>query len=619
MSSAPSTYTGMGAVLSNGGSTFRCWAPNASAVWVAGDFTNPIWDAGKVALARDSTDSTNEGYFYWSAFVSGVAAGNLYKFLIQNEAIGPGNPGGAPIWKIDPYGGDATAADTLGNSIVIDSTFAWGASIFQMPAWNQMVIYELHIGTFNADPNQAGTFTDAIGRLGYLAKTLGINAVEVMPAEDFDSPTSMGYNPSLPFAIDSAYGQSKAVQQFVQAAHGKEIAVVFDVVYNHFGPQQDGMSACLWQFDGWSQNGYGGIYLYNDDRASCPYGQMNRPDFGRPEVRQYLHDNAMMWLNQYQADGLRLDSTINIRDIVDNNGVDHGANPQGWQLLQWINNDKNAMPWKISVAEDLQNNDWLTLTTGAGGAGFDAQWDPVFRDTIRGAVTAADDASRDMNAVAAAVGKSYNASGVFQRIIYAESHDEAKVLRLPDVIWQGNATSWFARKRSTLAASIVFTSPGIPMIFQGQEFLSWGTWSASTPLNWPQAVTFSDIVQLYTDLIGFRLNEQGNTQGLSGPNINIFHVNNDAKVIAFHRWLNGGPGDDVVVVANFSTLPFQSYNIGFPRSGTWYLRFNGDWTGYGSDYTNLGYNTTASSGGNQGMPYNGNVGIGPYSAIILSQ
>jgi 1,4-alpha-glucan branching enzyme len=380
------------------------------------------------------------------------------------------------------------------------------------------------------------------------------------------------------------------------------------------------MGACLWQFDGWSQNGYGGIYLYNDNRASCPWGQMNRPDFGRPEVRQYLRDNAMMWLNQYRADGLRFDSVVNIRQIIDNSSQYQGDNPQGWELLQWINNDKNsAVPWTITIAEDLQNNDWVTKTTGAGGAGFDAQWDPIFRDAIRGAVTAANDADRDMNALAGAIGKNYNQSGMFQRIVYAESHDEADKLRLPDVIWQGNAAGWAARKRSTLAAAITMASPGIPMIFMGEEFLAWGTWSDTTPLDWSHTVTFSGIVDLYRQLIQLRRNWNNNTRGLRGPNINIFHVNNDAKVIAFHRWNDGGPGDDVIVAANFSTNPLPGYNIGFPRDGTWYLRFNSDWQGYCPDFGNVGYDTTAGGGGNQNMPFNGNVGLGPYSCCMYSQ
>ena len=623
----PSLQPGMGAILHDGGCTFRVWAPNAAGVSVAGQFTNPAWDAGAVAMARDSDDPQSSGFRYWSCFVPGVAPGAEYRFLVQNDGVGQGNAGGPSFWRMDPYCRDATSS--TGNSKTADPAFAW-ADGFTMPGWNEIVLYELHIGTFSATPGAIGTFDQALGRLDYL-RGLGVNAIEVMPAEDFDTETSWGYNPALLFALDNAYaspqnpgGVTKVVQRFVQAAHGNGsagtpgIAVVFDVVYNHFGPE--GLGSCLWRFDGWSQNDYGGIYLYDDERAACAWGDKNRPDFGRPEVRQMLRDNAMMWLHEYRADGLRLDSVVNIRQIVDHDGNGHGDNPEGWGLLQWINGDKNAdMPWKIAIAEDLQNSDWITKPTGSGGAGFDAQWDPVFRDAVRNAVIAPDDAQRDMGTVANAIAKGYSASGMFQRILYVESHDEASKGRLPDAIWRGNATSWQARKRSTLAAGIVFTSPGIPMIFQGQEFLEWLTWSDRQALDWSKKDTFSGIVDLYRDLIQIRRNWQDNTRGLRGDHVNVFHVNGDAKVIAFHRWADGGPGDDVVVVANFSTVPFTSYNVGFPRGGAWHLRFNSDWSAYSGDFGNVGYGTTAGPEGNQGMPFSGNVAVGAYSLVVLSQ
>jgi 1,4-alpha-glucan branching enzyme len=203
--------------------------------------------------------------------------------------------------------------------------------------------------------------------------------------------------------------------------------------------------------------------------------------------------------------------------------------------------------------------------------------------------------------------------------VYVESHDEAAVGRLPDAIWPGNASGWDARKRSTLAAGIVFTSPGIPMIFQGQEFLEWTKWGDTVPLDWTKAITYAGIWALYRDLVHVRRNAAGNTNGLRGDGVNVFHVNGDAKVIAFHRWMNGGPGDDVVVVANFSTQTLPSYSVGLPRGGTWYLRFNSDWSAYSGDFTNVGYDTTANGGPNQGMPFSGNVGLGPYSVIALSQ
>jgi 1,4-alpha-glucan branching enzyme len=107
---------------------------------------------------------------------------------------------------------------------------------------------------------------------------------------------------------------------------------------------------------------------------------------------------------------------------------------------------------------------------------------------------------------------------------------------------------------------------------------------------------------------------------LRGQNINVYHVNNGDKVVAFHRWQDGGVGDDVVVVMNFANQSYLSYTIGFPRPGSWQVRFNSDWQGYSPDYGNQpGYNVVAGAGARDGMSYWGNFGIGPYTALILSQ
>ena len=107
---------------------------------------------------------------------------------------------------------------------------------------------------------------------------------------------------------------------------------------------------------------------------------------------------------------------------------------------------------------------------------------------------------------------------------------------------------------------------------------------------------------------------------LESPHINVHHVNNSDKVIAFHRWDNGGPGDDVIVVANFANRSYDSYTLGMPRAGQWRVRFNSDWQGYSADFGNhMGYDTMAGGGPMDGMPFQANVGIGPYSVLILSQ
>ena len=244
-----------------------------------------------------------------------------------------------------------------------------------MPPWNELVIYEIHVGTFNDAPGTGpGTFEEIIPKLEYL-NDLGINAIEIMPVAEFPMDYSWGYNPAQPFSVETALGGPQGLYQFVKAAHAQGIAVLLDVVYNHFGPGD----LDLWRFDGWSSIDHnGGIYFYDNGRAHTPWGD-TRPDYGRPEVRQYIRDNALFWLNKYRLDGLRFDSVINIRNRNGNNNDPANDLPDGWGLLQWINNEiRSQQPWKITVAEDLQNNDWITRDTGAGGAGFGSQWDAAF-------------------------------------------------------------------------------------------------------------------------------------------------------------------------------------------------------------------------------------------------
>jgi 1,4-alpha-glucan branching enzyme len=589
----PSVRPGMGTILYPGGVTFRVWAPFASSVFAAGTF-NKWSDTGN--------PFASEGNGYWSVDVPGAKIGDEYQFVIRN--------GNQLLWHKNPYASEVV--NSSGNAIIHDPAFDWTGEDFLMPPRNELVIYEMHVGSFNDTAGEGpGTFDEIVPKLPYL-HDLSINAIEIMPVLEFPMSFSWGYNPSDPFAVESALGGPQGLQRFVKAAHALGIAVILDVVYNHFGPGD----LDLWRFDGWSDwNHNAGIYFYDNDRSHTDWGA-TRPDYGRPEVRQYLRDNALFWLNKYHLDGLRFDSVTNIRS---GNGRDL---PDGWSLLQWIHDEiRSTQPWKITIAEDLQNNEWITKGTGAGGAGFSSQWDAAFVHPIRDAVIAQSDSDRNLYAVRDALYHRYN-SDAEQRVIYTESHDEVANghARVPEEIWPGNAGSWFSRKRSTLGAALVFTAPGIPMIFQGQEFLEDEYFRDSAPLDWAKLDTYPGINALYRDLIRLRRNWFNQTRGLRGQRINVHHVNNIDKVIAFHRWENGGPGDDVVIVANFGNRSYDSYALGFPQAGVWRVRFNSDWQGYSSDFGNqLGYDTFAGDGSRDGMPFEANVGLGPYSVLILSQ
>ena len=444
----------LGALPDSGGVTFRVWAPHAEKVYVTGTFN--AWSLTATPLAGEANG-------YWSAHVPAAKAGDEYRYIIQAPAAWrlP------PLSRIDPYARKVTKSS--GNGIVYDpQAFNWGGDKFKMAPGNELVIYEMHIGTFNVkETGHPGTFDSAAEKFPYL-KELGINAIEVMPVMEFSGDFSWGYNPANPFAVESIYGGPDDFKRFVKAAHEHGIAVIVDVVYNHFGPGD----LDLWRFDGWSENDKGGIYFYNDRRSQTPWGE-TRPDYGRGEVRQYLRDNALMWLDEYHADGLRWDMIIYIKSIDGNSENQANDIPDGWSLMQWVNVEiKRLFPGKISIGESMRDNPWVTKDVGAGGAGFNAQWDAEFVHSVRQAVIVRDDASRDLGAVSRAIEHRYDLD-VFRRIIFTESHDEVANgrSRVPEEIWPGKVDSWFSKKRSTLAGALVLTSPGIPMIFEGQELL----------------------------------------------------------------------------------------------------------------------------------------------------
>ncbi|MGC4046872.1 MAG: alpha-amylase family glycosyl hydrolase [Armatimonas sp.] len=595
----------MGPSFLKRGVGFRVWAPNATAVSVIGDFNN--WQSNKNPMASEENGN-------WYVEVPSAKPGQGYKYLLQT-------PWGER-YRIDPYVREVDSS--TGNGVIHDPKFEWEDDDFTPPSHNQLVIYEMHIGTFfkrGQKENQPSNFDTGLKKLGYL-HSLGITAVEIMPIAEFSGDFSWGYNPAYIFAVESAYGGPQAFKNFVNEAHKKGIAVILDVVYNHFGPSD----MDLWQFDGWQENEQGGIYFYNDDRSETPWGH-TRPDYGRPEVRSFLLDNVAMWLDEYHVDGLRLDGAVYIRRV---DGPGNHELPEGWSLLQNINQKVQAeYPGKITIAEDLQDSEWLTKPTSENGAGFHAQWDAAFVHPVRANVTEAQDEFRSMQTIAASIEHQFN-DDVFQRVIYSESHDEVAngSTRVPAEVQPDDPQGWFAQKRSILAAALVFTAPGIPMIFQGQEFLEQDWFQDTAPLDWDQTQEFAGITRLYHDLITLRLNAPQNRRrrsaGLCGQGVRVTQCNEDAKMLVFHRCMNGGPGDDVIVVANFSNATQEDYTIGFPREGTWTLRFNSDAKIYSElfgDFPSGDVTTTPTENesGQDGFGYQGNLSIAPYSVLIYSQ
>lgn len=321
-----------------------------------------------------------------------------------------------------------------------------------------------------------------------------------------------------------------------------------------------------------------------------------------------------MWIEDYRVDGLRYDMTLYMRNVRGNG--DPGADlPDGWSLAQWINNTiRERFPGKVLIAEDLQKNNWLTKPAAEGGAAFYSQWDAAFVHPIRAVLTEPDDARRSLEAVKGALAACYNGDP-FQRVAYTESHDEVAngKARIPSEIMPQAPDDWFSVKRSSLGAGLVLTAPAVPMLFQGQEFVESGWFRDTVPVDWDKAEEFRGIVRLYRDLIRLRRNSGNRTRGLQGAHVKFLAEHQDRKLLAFHRWHSGGPGDDVVLVANFRREAGE-LEVPFPSAGQWKLRLNSDARMYHEHFADTPAADVTSL---PDQPVR--LTIGPYALLVYSQ
>jgi len=629
---ATSATAPLGATVHPGGVTFRVWAPYADSVAVR------INEGNAIAMAREPGHSEPADGI-WSAEVPGAKASDRYKYVIHCK----GNEGEF----IDPRGLELTDYTPGASSVIVDMGERKPAP-FTTPSLQSLVIYEMHIGSFNPDPAEPTRydFAGAKQKLDYLQK-LGINAIQLLPinenavgggrrgrggavtrpsgtapaaganrpaparrASDYD----WGYDPSSYFAIKRSYGTPEEFLDFVNAAHAHGIAVIIDVVYNHMSGRN-----LLRDFGGYSTPEFpNGLYFNDAAHGTSPWGP--RPDFSRPEVASFIEDNALTYLLQFGCDGERWDSVANLRAFSSRGNT--APNPDGIQLMRKTIDDVRAVhPDKIFIAEDLRNESSVTKQTSEGGLGFDTQWDNVTCGAIRRAVTS-DDASRDLSALSKVIDRTIG-SAAFSRVIYSEDHDQVghppREIRVPALIDPKDPQGLKAKQLSNLAAAIVLTSPGVPMLFQGQEMLDPRTFTfgVNVPMDWSRVQTQAGTIALYQDLISLRRNFGGHTGGLMGAHTQVYHVDDATHTLAYRRWDKGG--DDVIIAINLSSSSVKA-KIGFPRAGKWTTQFDSNSAKYDSQFSDATTGeVTAAATPADGLDASSEVNIGPYSAIIVSQ
>ena len=553
------SHAPLGATLtSDGGAVFKVWAPGATSAYVAGQFNG--WSS-------TANPMTKSGAYFTCKRAAPVVANQMYKYVFQ-----PGS-----IWRTDARGRAMNQGDNGNTYIINPNAYAWGDQGFQTPPYEEMVIYELHVGTFsgyNDGLNRMGRFRDVVDtHLNHLLY-LGVNAVELMPVTEFDYYESWGYNPIDNFAPENAYGSPDDYKYMVDRLHQNGISVLMDVVYNHFSPSGN----YLWTYDGTQ-------HYFDSPAVETPWG--SQAAFWKTEVKDYYADNVLLWLDEYHVDGFRMDATRWMR----NNYMFPTGYADGWGLMQRINNNIAARKADaLSIAEELPNDQWMTYSTGAGGAGFDSQWHDAYKNNVRQEIFDAASGDPEMWKVRDAINDS-NYPSKTNLVRYVEGHDEAgNTDRLAVSIDSTDHYSGWAKGRSKLAQGLTILAPGIPMFLMGGEWMEDIKFGSGTTnrIDWSKAVGRPQIVQFFRDAIKVR---KSNCGMRADAGFSVYHLNDAGNVLAFSR----GTGQELVVVANFSNSNYSNYHLGFPHGGTWYEILNSQAADYlGNGWGNGGSITTLS-------------------------
>jgi maltooligosyltrehalose trehalohydrolase len=400
----------------------------------------------------------NAGAGWWRGNADHAGPGTDYCFVVND-----GEPVPDPRSPWQPMG-------IHGPSRIIDhASFTWNDQLWQPKPLASGAVYELHIGTFTPE----GTFLAAIERLDYLAD-LGITHIQLMPVNEFSGDWGWGYDGVDIYAPHHAYGTPDDLKRLVDACHAKGLAVLLDVVYNHFGPV--------------------GNYLhrfgpYFTDAYRTPWGPaVNFDHPGSAEVRRFFIENALMWLRDYHFDGLRLDAVHAI--------MDRSAIPFLEALAVEVDALASALGRRFFlIAESDLNDPRIISSRDAGGFGLDAQWSDDFHHALHTVLTGESNGYyEDFGSyaqLAKALESAYVYDGVYSKhrdrihgrpvnglsgsrfFGYMQNHDQignrARGERIGHLV--GPA-------RQKIAAALVMSSPFVPMLFQGEEF------GASSPFRY---------------------------------------------------------------------------------------------------------------------------------------
>jgi maltooligosyltrehalose trehalohydrolase len=393
-------------------------------------------------------EKSEEGY--WTTTVENVAEGTHYLYRINGGDLRPD-----PASFYQPEGVHGPSA------VVNPNNYTWGDTAWKNIPWSDYVIYEVHIGTFTAE----GTFEAAIAQLADL-KALGITAIEILPVSQFPGERNWGYDGVFPYATQNSYGGPEGLKRLVDACHQEGLAVILDVVYNHFGPEGN----------------YTGNYgPYTTDKYNTPWGNaINFDDTWCDGVRHYCIENSLYWLREFHIDGLRLDAIHAIYDF----SAQHILAELAEAVVEL--SDQLGKPLYVTAESDL-NDVRIIRPVEQGGFALQAQWCDDFHHALHTVITGERYGYYQdfgtCEALATAIRDRFIYSGTYspfrrrrhgnsatelpshQFIVCAQNHDQIGNAKGCDRL--SKLVPFDALK---LTASVLITSPYIPLLFMGEEY-----------------------------------------------------------------------------------------------------------------------------------------------------
>jgi maltooligosyltrehalose trehalohydrolase len=423
--------------LGDGICTFTVWGPNLATVSL--EIISP---QGRLFPMQQLGE-------YWQFTGRDIAPGTQYLYLLNNSESRPD-----PASHFQPL-------DVHGPSQVINHSFGWSDHSWSGIPLETMIIYELHVGTFTPE----GTFRAIIPRLPDL-QDLGINAIELMPVAQFPGERNWGYDGVYPFAVHNSYGYPEQLKQLVDACHQEGIAVILDVVYNHFGPEGNYTSR---------------FAPYLTETYRTPWGSAINFDHAHSyNVRQFFIQNAIYWLTEFHIDALRLDAIHAIYDL--------GAKHFLAELAENVAVLSAQQGRKLYlIAESDLNDPRIIRPPELGGYGIDAQWSDDFHHSLYSLLTGDRTGYYEDFGLCEHLVKAYKDSFVYdwqyshyrqryhgnnpsdrppsQFIVYSQNHDQIGNRVLGERLSQ--LVNFDSLK---LAAGIVLLSPYIPLLFMGEEY-----------------------------------------------------------------------------------------------------------------------------------------------------